>query len=266
MTMIEQLSFADLARHETGGHEFAQRESSATRQLTLPGGYVAADGSVHRRLLVRELTGADEEALFDREYKSDAQRVSAFLARTIEAVEGRRQPVDSAFVEALSIGDRDYLLLRMRQLDLGDTVHQVARCPSCAQKVDVDFAISELPLRHAPQPQPAYAVEAGGRKLQVRLPNGADQAALEALPSANPAVANSVLFARVVLDVNGEGPPSEEDVRGWPIAMRAELIAWLETNAPGPDLFIDIACPYCRADMSYSFDLDAFFLPSGRRA
>jgi hypothetical protein len=253
MATIEHLTFADI---------IDPVETGSTRRLTLPGGHVATDGIVHRYLRVRELTGGDEEALFDREHQSDAQRVSAFLARVIEAVDGTHLPVDAAFVDSLSIGDRDYLLLRLRQLDLGDAVHQVARCPSCAQKVDIDFAISELPLRRLEQTQQAYALEIGGHRLRLRLPNGADQAALESLGTSNPAVANSVLFARIVIDVDGDGPPSEDDTRAWPVAMRAELAAWLQANTPGPDLFIDIACPYCRADMSYGFDLDAFFLPN----
>jgi hypothetical protein len=253
MATIEHLTFADIVDPV---------EMGSTRRLTLPGGHIGADGSVHRHLRVRELTGADEEALFDREHKSDAQRVSAFLARVVESVDGAHVPIDAAFVDGLSIGDRDYLLLRLRQLDLGDAVHQVARCPSCAQKVDIDFAISELPVRRLEQPRKTYAIEIGGHRLMLRLPNGADQAALETLGTTNPAAANSTLFARVVLDVDGHGPPEEDTTRAWPVAMRAELAAWLQANAPGPDLFIDIACPYCHADMSYSFDLDAFFLPS----
>ncbi len=252
MTTIEHLTFADIA----------DRESTVRRRLSLPGGIVGTDGAVHRYVRVRELTGADEEALFNRDSKSDAQRVSAFLARVIESVDDLRQTIDTAFVENLSIGDRDYLLLRMRQLDLGDAVHQIVRCPSCSQKVDVDFSISEIPLRRMDQPERAYSVEIGGHRLTLRFPNGADQAAVESLATVNAAAANTTLFSRVVLDIDGKGAPSEDDVRSWPVAMRAEIAKWLDANAPGPDLFIDIACPHCGADMSYSFDLDAFFLPN----
>lgn len=257
MTTIEQLTFADIAADIAGDADPAN-----ARVLTLPGGIVDADGTVHRRLRVRELNGADEESLFDRRSGSDAKRVSAFLARVIESVDGMRIPTDPALAERLSIGDRDYLLLRLRQLDLGDAIHQVARCPSCARKVDVDFAISELPLRRLEHPQAAYDIEIGAHRLRVRLPNGADQSAIEGDAASNPAAANSALFARVVLDIDGKGPPSEDDTRAWPIALRSRLAEWLDANAPGPDLFIDIGCPYCAADMSYRFDLDAFFLPS----
>ncbi|MGH7620091.1 MAG: hypothetical protein ACREPM_22985, partial [Gemmatimonadaceae bacterium] len=114
------------------------------RTVVLPGGIARTDGHVCRRVRVRRLTGADEEVLFERG-RSGAARVSAFLARAIEAIDDFDTSVDEPLVSRMHLGDRDYVLLRLRQLELGDAVHQVARCPSCAQRVDVDFAISELP-------------------------------------------------------------------------------------------------------------------------
>lgn len=241
----------------------AQGESLAERRLLLPAGVVGAGGRVLREVRVRELTGADEEVLFERAQASGARRVSAFLARAIEAVPGLEgTPIDETFTGSLQLGDRDYLLLRLRQLDLGDAVHQVMCCPACTGKVDVDLLISELPLKRLDHPQPVYEVQLAGRTLRLRLPTGADQAVVEDLALSNPAAANTRLFARLVHDVDGQGAPAEADVRGWPVALRAALGAWLADHLPGPDLFMELACPHCRADMSYAFDLHAFFLPS----
>ncbi len=238
-------------------------ESLDQRRLVLPAGVFDAAGRAHRCVRVRELTGADEEALFDRSSTStNARRVSEFLARAIESVEGLDEPVDAAFADRMQIGDRDYLLLRLRQMELGDAVHQVVRCPACARRVDVDLSISELPVRRLPEPTATHRVRLAGAELLLRLPTGADQAAVAELALGNPAAANTRLFARLVLDVDGHGPPDEAAVRAWPIALRARLAAWLEANTPGPDLFLELDCPNCQADMSYAFDLDAFFLPS----
>lgn len=237
-------------------------ESLAGRRLQLPGGVLDAGGGVHRHVRVRELTGADEEALFERASAGNAERVSAFLARAIEAVEGIDTPIDARFTAALQLGDRDYLLLRLRQIDLGDAVHQVMRCPACAQRVDVDLLISELPVRRLERPQADYTVSLAGHTLRLRLPTGADQVAIEDLALINPAAANTRLFARLVLDLDAQGAADEQAVREWPLALRAQLAAWLDANSPGPDLFLDLSCPHCNADMSYAFDLPAFFLPS----
>ena len=232
------------------------------RWLVLPLGWHDGNGRAHRDVRVRELTGADEEALFDQGQGSGAQKVSAFLARVIERIDGVDVPIDSGLTASLSLGDRDYLLLRLRQFELGDAVHQLARCPACAGKVDVDLLISELPLRAAPTAAAQFEVRLPDASLQLRWPNGADQAAIEVLALANPAAANTRLFSRIVLDIDGRGAPSEDAVRAWPLARRQALAAWLEHRLPGPDLYLDLGCPHCLADMSYAFDLHGFFLPS----
>lgn len=235
------------------------------RLLTLPTGLSGPEGRWLRTLRVRELTGADEEALCERSGVGGAARVDLLLARLIEAVPGWEGPIDETLVARLPLGDRDFVLLRLRQLDLGDAVHQVARCPRCAGKVDVDLLISELPLR---LPDPVSGDD-GTRTLQLadaclrlRWATGADQRAVESLAADNPAAANTRLFARLVLDVDGQGAPCEDEVRAWPMARRLALAGWLQTHLPGPDLYLDLACPHCRADMSYAFDLHGFFLPS----
>jgi hypothetical protein len=253
----------DMGRTEDPRHAAVQfaDESLAERNLLLPAGVLRDDGQVCRRVHLRALTGADEEALFERGAGSGSARVTAFLSRAIDGIEGFEAPIDEALVSSMQLGDRDYLLLRLRQIELGDAVHQVTRCRECGQKVDVDFAISELPVRRLTAPEATHHITLGGRPAVVRLPTGADQQAIEALALRNPAAANTLLFSRIVLQVDGCAP-TEDDIRAWSPALRAELAAWLDAHAPGPDLFLDLTCPHCKADMSYAFDLSAFFLPS----
>jgi hypothetical protein len=214
---------------------------------------------------LREMTGADEELLFEVDADSGAARVTALLQRLCEPLHPTQAPDWAA---QLPLGERDLLLLRLRQLDLGDAVHQVARCPQCAGKVDVDFALSELPfkLAMAQAEDGLHAVQIGDHTLHLRAPNGADQQAIEALARHNAAAANTRLFSRLVQRVEGpqgvDATPDEAAVRAWPLARRQALALWLQSNLPGPDLFLDLACPHCQADMSYVFDLHSFFLPS----
>ena len=235
------------------------------RRLRLPTGWRGTDGAQQHGLRVRELCGADEELLFQRADTGSAARITALLARVIEAADGLDHAPDEAFAAALSLGDRDCLLLRLRQIDLGDAVHQVLRCPHCAGKADIDFLISELPLRGDnvdDQDGLQRRVDLGDCQVLLRLPDGADQAAVESLALANPAAANTRLFARILLDVDGQGGLDEAALRDWPLARRNRLAAWLALSLPGPDLMLDLACPHCQSDISYAFDLHSFFLPS----
>jgi len=238
------------------------------RRVTLPGGILDAHGNRHRVVELRELTGADEEVLCGQ-FESATQQVTAFLTRAIARMEGWPAPIDARLVDTMLIGDRDYLLLRLRQLEVGDHVHEVVRCRArdCAKKVDVEFLISELPVRQLEVLSEHYVVpltdEQGVRHLaKLRLPTGADLAAVAPLLESNPGAANTRLYARMVQSIEGFDTASEEQVRGLPMRLRTQIGTFVGRHAPGPDLQIDIACPHCGGDMTYAFDLRGFFLSS----
>src|SRR5262249_34348279 len=119
-------------------------EDWAAGRLVLPGGVLDSRGRCFQAVLVRQLTGRDEELLADRRYRNAAQQVTEFLAQVLVEVPGLDKPVSRELVAEMLIGDRDYLLLRLRQICLGDQVEQVMRCPmpACGQKADVEFLIS----------------------------------------------------------------------------------------------------------------------------
>jgi hypothetical protein len=258
----------EIARAASGPGPATVGAAADGRRVRLPGGLVDDDGNCLRDVVLRELTGADEELLCGR-FESGARQVSAFLGRAIGAIEGWTGDVDDGLAARLLVGDRDYLLLRLRQIEVGDSVHQVVRCraPSCGKRVDVDFLISELPLRRAPQVARAYSValadEQGTRRAaRLRLPTGADVEAIAPLVAANPGAANTRLYARIVESIEGYDVGNEESVRALPLRIRSQLASFVARTAPGPDLLIEVACPYCAADLTYPFDLPGFFLPS----
>lgn len=248
-------------------------EDWALGRLVLPGGLLAPEGTCHRVVWVRELNGRDEEVLSDRRRPGGASRVTELLSRAIERVEGLDRSVDRDLAADLLIGDRDYLLLRLRQMTLGDQVHQVMRCPAtaCGQKVDVEFSIGEIPVRRAESlrrdyeirlSRPAWPGDDRSDCAVLRLPTGRDQEAIADLADQNPAAANSRLFARLLVRLGRTTRPDEEAVRALPIKLRQELADFLRRTAPGPDLHIEAQCPHCGADMTYPFDLEDFFLRS----
>jgi hypothetical protein len=249
-------------------------ENWAEGRLVLPGGLLDGAGKTLQTVWVRQLTGADEERLADRKYRNGAHQVTDFLRHVLVKVEGLDGPVTEELVAGMCIGDRDYLLLRLRQIALGDKVDQVLRCPrtECGKKVDVEFLIGELPARRVARALAEYefslsaaanAEDDGSWQGAIRLPNGADhEAVLEARP-ANTAVSNTVLLSRILVRLGKRQRFDLETVRNLPLGARQEILRFLKKIMPGPDLTIEIQCPHCGADMSYPFDLHAFFLPNG---
>ena len=251
----------------------APGEDWASGLLELPGGVLDRRGQCFKTVIVRPLTGRDEEQLADRRYRNAAQRVSELLAQVLVEVPGLDKPISRELVSEMLIGDRDYLLLRLRQISLGDLVEQVMRCPApaCGQKADVEFLISELPVRRVKAVLPLYEFELSEplRKddpksghVALRLPTGDDLEAILDCKDVNPAMANTKLFARIVKKLDRE-PLSEAVARELSLRTRYEITAFLNKITPGPELKIEVQCPHCRADMSYPFDLYGFFLPNG---
>ena len=248
----------------------SDEENWAKGQLVLPGGIFSETGSVHKVVCVRELTGADEELLGDRRYRNGVDLATEFLVRAVQRVEGIGNAVTEDLVAGMLIGDRDYLILRLRQMTMGDQVHQVLRCPNtvCGEKVDVEFLISDLPVRRTDDLQPRYNFELSclaipgderSRRGVLRLPTGRDQSAIAELPDLNPGVANTRLFSRVILEIGGRAKIDEVFVRSLPMKVRSEITEFLRSNSPGPDLTIDVQCPHCGSNVAYPFDLYNFF-------
>jgi hypothetical protein len=245
-------------------------EDWAKGRLHLPGGILSNTGTLHKVILVRELTGVDEELLSDRRFRNSVDQVTELLVRAIQRVEGMEAPIDERLVADMLIGDRDYIVLRLRQITMGDQVHQVMRCPNtaCGEKVDVEFLVSEIPVKRVDQLQATYEFELSCPAITddershrgfLRLPTGRDQSAIADMSNVNPAAANTRLFSRIVLSLGKRETIDEELVRALSMKVRSEITAFLRDVSPGPDLTIDTQCPHCGSGIMYPFDLCDFF-------
>ena len=242
-------------------------ENWAEGRLVLPGGTLDASGNAHQTVWVRQLTGADEERLAERKYRNGAHQVTDFLTQVLVKVDGLEPPVTEEQVAGMIIGDRDYLLLRLRQIALGDKVEQVLRCPAadCGKKVDVEFLIGELAVRRTERVLPEYEFALAETVLSpvrqtswrgaIRFPTGADHEA--ARGGSNTAAANTALLSRILVRFGSRKALDVEAVRNLPLSARQQIIGFLKRLMPGPDLTVEIQCPHCGSDMTYPFDLHA---------
>ena len=63
--------------------------------------------------------------------------VSKLLSSCLVSLHGQR--VNAAMVRQLLVGDRDFLMLRLREMTFGETMQAVVLCPACDEKMDVGF-------------------------------------------------------------------------------------------------------------------------------
>jgi hypothetical protein len=230
--------------------------------VQLPGGYHDADGRWHREVELIALRGRSEELLCATD-RSPAELVTAVLADCLLRV-GDLAPVDEALTRGLTVGDRSYALLRLREATFGPDVALVAHCawPDCGEKVDVAFRIPDVPVTEQAERGPVHAVtlspeaapDAADRVRRFRLPTGADQEACAALLDVNPAAALRVLLDACVLP-DDRGDAQTELT---PLA-RAEIEAAMAAVAGGPALTMRAGCPRCGRGFDIPFDVPDFF-------
>jgi hypothetical protein len=232
--------------------------------VELPGGHHDADGRRHREVELTALRGRSEELLCATD-RAPAELVTAVLADCLLRV-GDLAPVDEALTRALTVGDRSYLLLRLREATFGPDVALVAHCawPDCGEKVDVAFRIPDVPIRAQAEPGPVHEVmlspeaapnaPTADRVRRFRLPTGADQESCAALLDTNPAAALRALLDACLL------PDDRGDV-ATELTPRAcsEIEAAVAAVAGGPELTMRAGCPRCRRGFDIPFDVPDFF-------
>lgn len=112
----------------------------------LPKGYVDAKSLVHREVTIREITGADQEAMLNPQLRNNpAKMLTALLARVITrlgTLEGRQ--VDTTVTAAMLKSDRDFLILKLKEIDSGPEMDIDVECPDCGKKFKAMLDISDF--------------------------------------------------------------------------------------------------------------------------
>lgn len=213
----------------------------------LPGGLVLDDGRRLGRAELRPLTGREEEWLTQHAGMPSARLSTKLLSACFVRLED--EAVNSDIIDKLLVGDRDYLILQLRRLTLGDRFAAVFSCTECKRAMDVEFLAQDIAIEPRPQNVAIYAWQANDaqRVVRYRLPNGADQ---EAVADLSAAEAVETLLARCVID-DGGTPLSVEE--------RTAVIAEMDAHAPQIDLELELNCPECGHSFTTPFDCTSFF-------
>jgi hypothetical protein len=202
---------------------------------------VLDDGRRLGRAELRPLTGREEEWVAHHASTPSAMMATRILSDCFVRLD--ELPVDTNIIRKLLVGDRDYLILQLRRMTLGERIAAVFGCPACKVAMDVDFVADDILVEPRPQDTTTYTWQ----HVRFRLPNGADQEAVANL-SVDQAV--DVLFARCVIEDGGNPLTPEE---------RSAVIAEMDHRAPQVDLELDLTCPECGHSFTTPFDCTAFF-------
>jgi hypothetical protein len=206
------------------------------------------DGRLVRAAVFRELTGRLEQRLAAPAAQPAAMRVSEVLTAALASLGG--EPVTRTLVDALSVSDRQFLMLALAlQLDAGRQWRQLS-CTRCESLSDIGFELSELPVSSAGAGYPFTEVSTGGRCLRLRVPSGEDEIAVAGL---QPRHARALLAARCVVAIDAQPRPAATH----PALSAADIDAIdaaLDALAPQVATALSTACSQCGLPQQLEID------------
>jgi len=201
---------------------------------------------------MRALTSEDLLAVWDLGHDRHAvDRALVLLARAMPEVAW-------GDLVRLSPGERDGLLLTVRQTTFGPTMTMVARCPDCGEPQEFTATCDELTLAPPPsatalhRPEPRFGrIERDGYTVDYRAPDSRDLAEVAAAPDVDTAARR--LMERCVRSAWAGG--AAVAVNALPPEVAAAVAEALDTDDPQGNVAFGFACPGCGREWAALLDL-----------
>jgi hypothetical protein len=233
-----------------------------TGVLTLPAGLIADDGKLYNDVEIREITGAEEDLMVSRKVPP-SKKIPLLVARCVTRLGPLKGDAAQRAVQDLTSVDQAFLLLRIRQVSLGDELPYEYICPNCNTK-DL-FLINLEDLEITPMPDPMKRVFDttlyDGTKVRWHVLTGRDEVKVAEVAGEEDK-ASVGIFGR--LDLLGENPPTLEGVKKLGIRARNELRDMFSANEGNLNTEVTFPCKRCGDEETQDIDLTqrGFFFPS----
>jgi hypothetical protein len=242
-------------------------------EFVLPLGVIQGGGT-QKSIVLNPMTAGIRRKLLSRSnQKNPSAGMTTMMCECCESI-GGAQPTPQV-LNSISIGDRDFILLMIRKISLGNILNAQLNCPRCQQDIVFDLDIDQMNIRSLEigkdfTVEGTYAFveldnEELGLKIVLRLPVGFDQAAVSDQMRTDPVLANYELYARLIKSWTKNGTPVENpNSVKFLDSLPLKEIEWLEnafrSTMPGPDWYVNVTCEICgRKSMLDLSDTDFLF-------
>jgi hypothetical protein len=154
----------------------------------------------------------------------------------------------------LSIGERDAILLDLRERIFGPNIWGQANCPACNEHIEVRFATTDI--RFAPRAKPLgdLSTSAAGFSLRFRLPSSQDLLSVSGMQDKE--AAYEQLLKRCIIEIrSSDGENVQEQI---PPEVVEAVVDGMEIADPQANIGIDLSCPSCGQKWLMIFDILSF--------
>lgn len=234
-------------------------EYPESNEVTLPGGYLSTDNSVLKNAEVRELNGADEEAI--AKANTSARALEIVLSKGLVSIGGI--PAHKLNLEELLSGDRDAILLGIYAATFGSDVVVAQGCMSCDTTNELTVNVLEDPTvveLDNPIRDRIIEVSIKAGTAVMTLPNGATNKRLVDADQKSTAEVITDILTSCLVSVNDVPSFGKSTALNLSIVDRETLVTELFSKVPGPRLAeVSKACKACDAALTVSLSLANLF-------
>ncbi len=148
-----------------------------------------------------------------------------------------------------NIGQRDRLLLNLRDALFGPEIQCLMNCTRCNEPIELDFRIDDIRVPHGESGR-TYHAAAGGYEVQFRLPDSTDLLALE---GKLPVQAERQLLERCV--VSARTKKGDVEVALLPDTVVSAVSRGMSEADPQAEILLEVSCPACATVSPAPFDI-----------
>lgn len=251
--------------------------STRTREfeVSLPIGWADPTGRTHKTAVIQKMRG-HEEALFYDTALSPGRLVTELLRGCLVRL-GEVSEITSELVSQLYSADRNYLVVELRRITLGEHVPSSYTCPGCGGETTVTEDLSRLEVRRLEdglKPEDIVVpLEDGYRdrdgtvheEIRLRLPRGADEEFVTHSSGKDPLRTRDALILRCISSFGTLRRAALEAyglkiLRELTLGDRRRLYRAIEAESPGVDLRRTVSCAHCRARFDAVLEASRFFV------
>jgi len=227
-----------------------------TVDIELLCGVLNEDGSIEKSCTIKAMTGGLRKKISQPEYRKNGIKViDAVLDACIISI-GKNPFVASREKKRMLMADSDFLMMKIRQLSLGNEVSMQLQCPSCDTKWNAELHIDEIECFSIPEDnveiidgRRAFKIDTEHwKKCVMFYPNREDQAIIAKIAMNNPTQAAYSLYGRMLhLRDNKEVDDSEfmKEIDKMPLMIIDELTNEINGILPGVESTHEAECPGC---------------------
>jgi hypothetical protein len=232
------------------------------KNVALLGG-IKTSTEVRQTVKLREMSGRDEEIIFDPKLLRNPEKlITELLFQVITDGDLTKEQIHGTFS-----GDRDLLLLELRKLSYGDEMTITMTCPHCGKESSFIIHLDQVELKPFESTETAFELKKGieedgesFKKGTISQPTGATNETFSKSLQKNVAMANAELLAACV-KFEELKETTADDIRNLSAKEKNKLLQIMGNCAFGPDMEQSVACASCGEATRLSISLVDLFRP-----